>query len=406
MELWYRVGRIALSACVGLACGCTADVSGSSGSDGSCGERPQPEASQTRANPRDTGAMAAHTRATDVASAPAAETAVSEPAPELHFDVCGQGMSQETMTRWLQGQLVLAATQHEHGLSAASAAIGFALELALNGIDFGALGSGRPEFHDGAYVFRNGDAAIGVRFVFAHDVGEWQAGTPITHDLLDPASFVTDVDLDVDVKLSLTDPDLSVDVRFEPGPLFALVDAEITWDGVLPSDFSVRLDSQAIAIQIVTVQDYQLRAPLDRDELTIVLETAPVPLFDLGAVLEGGGLSLDYSDTSYSSAYFGLDELFTEAVFSLHRRDDGRFGIEGPYTAVSSKAGLTLYHRGQVSTFEGNQVALYCDADGGVLAGTATHAADLRGGTFTTAAGDTFEYGLDALPDGSERLSE
>jgi hypothetical protein len=308
-------------------------------------------------------------------------------------------MSPDDMELWLQGNLVVVAAQHDNGVDGAAAAFGFARMLAVNGIDFGALGSGRPDYDDGVYSFRNGDAVIGARFLFAEDVGDWQAGEPISHDLLSADSFIRNVSIDFEWSLD----DLGPTIVFDEGPLFALIDAEIDFDGAAPTSFSISLDTSAIAVQIVTEQTYQLDAPLDQDDLTIHLDTTPVPLADLASVLQDDGIGLDYTDTSLDSRYFDLQQVFTDAVFMLRQLEDGGWGFVGPYDAVSTKGDVTLYHLGDVSTFDGSSVSFFCDAARTQYVGTAVHDQDLAGGTFTTSDGRRFDYSLDEIPNWDER---
>lgn len=322
--------------------------------------------------------------------------------PRDVFDICGEEMTGAELEELIMGNLFLAAGQHEAGFSGTQAAIGFTLGLVRNGIDFGTLGSGRPAFRDNAYVFENGDAFIGVRFVFAEDAGAFKKGTPITYDIFSPDSFITDIDYDFDIGWGGVD----ADIHFVTGPLYELIHPEIEFDSIIPTNFSIKLRTELIAIQVVTQQDYALMAPMDQDDFTIHIDSTPVPLVDLKSALESGGIGLNFTDTSFHSDYFDVDQVMTSGTVMLHQVESGSWSWEGPYESIMKKRETTLFYSGMVSTIDGSWGDAYCDAALTERLGRARHNSDLSGGTFTFENGYTFDYSLREIPSMGERFKE
>lgn len=322
------------------------------------------------------------------------------------YEICGQSMTADERDQLFQGVAFIAAGHRQYGFIPADAAVAFAVALIKNGIDFGALGSGRPDFVDGAYVFRNGDAMIGVRFLLTQDVGKWKAGTVLSHDILTPESFFSGLRLETKVNWSLTHPSLDASVEFVPGPLFDLVRGDIKFNGVVPTKAKLRLRTDAIAIELVTRQSYSFAAPHERDELSIVLNSTPITLDALEAALSGEGLGLVMSGTHFYAESYHLDQLFTTATFRIGEVGEGTTkhrAISGPYEAVLKAKELPLYQVGWAHTIEGNWADFYCDAEHRQLAGHAEHNWELTGGTFHFPDGSAFDYRLQTIPSLSDR---
>jgi hypothetical protein len=304
------------------------------------------------------------------------------------ISVCGDVMHAGAANDFLVGSAVIVARQQQQGLDTTQVAVGFALGLVLNGIDFSALGSGRPAFVNDEYVFENGDAKIGLRLSFAEDVGPYTKGQAITHDLLDIKAFIRDVDVDVSSR--------GASYNFEPGPLFELIDGDVSIEGRDPRTlkFSLALKPHLISVEIVTEQSYGLTPPRDQDVFVQHLDTLPVRLSDLKALTEGEGWGLEFTDSSYDSKYYELQQTFTKAPFRLIKVGTDAWSIEGNYEATLLKKSMSIYLRGAASTTDGNTTDYYCDESRSIFMGQAVHDEDLRGGVYTAQDGSTFEYGL------------
>lgn len=307
--------------------------------------------------------------------------------------VCEAELTTSEFAEFLDGNLVIVAAYTEQGSSAGEMLGGLFVGLVFNGLDFANLGSTVPTFQDGAYTLTNGTTELGFTLYWAEDWQDHTAGAPIEYNLFDPDSYITN--------LSVSNIDIvrgTVEVDYDEGPLFDLVDGEVEIDPSNPLDvsFRVRLRTDLIAFDAFSSKAYMGMPPRDADELQIMMRTTQASLTGVVDQFRAGGFGFSYDGTAYDSVYYDIDQVFDSSTFLITQDDDGSWFWQGDYQSTVTKGGQTLYQSGTVSNLDENTTAYFCDAGRTARIGVARHRLDLAGGTFEfDGSDDTVVYGLE-----------
>lgn len=303
------------------------------------------------------------------------------------YGLCGSTLNHAQFLQFFNGNLVFVAEHSEDGKSASEAIGSLVASVVVNGLDFAELASYDLSFSDGDYTLGANGKGYTFSLYFAEAFGSFAAGDKIPYNVFDYESYVTDVEITL-----LPTPSYD----FEEGPLFALVDGEVEFDGTtlasLKPSFKVHTDK--IAFEMNSKADRHGQEPRQDDVIHLSMTTTRATLTEVNEQFEAGGYGMSYTGTNYVSTYFGIDQTITGGTFFM-KKDAAGFYWEGEYTASVTKDAVTYYQKGLASTRVQNQTEYYCDEAMEGLAGTALHDLDLKGGTYTFRDGTTFSYRLD-----------
>ncbi|MFH0902711.1 MAG: hypothetical protein V2A73_18930 [Pseudomonadota bacterium] len=305
------------------------------------------------------------------------------------YSLCQRTMTKQAVREIFNGDLVMVDTYAEAGYSSSFIITQLVLSIVLNGIDFDTLDSYTYSFEEdtGYYVLGDGATRIGFRLLFAKDWKEFAAGDPIPYDFFDEKSWVTDVDVEMN--------GLDVELSYTPGPLYELVDGNVSITGDLDDvDIAFDVKTDFLAFDVNSKQSYQGSSECNRaDTLTINMTTTPVTFLELAEKVEEGGFGISYKGTIYDSPTFGIDQEFTDAPI-LMKRNGERWHWEGTYRSTVSKDGESVFQKGFISNIAQNTTEYYCDENVTEYIGIARHALDRESGVFEFADGTEFRYGL------------
>jgi len=310
--------------------------------------------------------------------------------PETIYNFGGEQMSHSELVHFLNGNMVIVGKYSEKGYSSADLITGLILSIVFNGLRFSNLDDYEVDFdkQTGFYSLGDGDTYIGFYLYFAEDFGEFVAGDLIPYNIFNYESFITDVRIDID--------GWDVSFNYDPGPLYDLVDGKVSIRGSSLSNLSVDVDihTQAISFVIESHKNYVGSFPWNwNDQLSLCMTTTKATFQDIADQIESGGFGISYAGTMYTSALYGIEQEFTEALF-LMKHDGDAWYWEGSYRSDVNKSGRELYQKGFVSNVEQNTTEYYCDKGLTDYVGIMRHDLDLRGGVFEFADGTTVNFGL------------
>ena len=341
--------------------------------------------------------------------------------PDKHL-LCGQDVSDVELHLLIAGIVVFVSQQAQEGTSVYDFLTGVIILMLVYGISFDDILEPLVAFDadQGLYTYETGRSAIGFRLFYAKDHDGHAAGDPIPHNVFDPRSYIRSVS--VSIGGTLTDPRVEVD--YDEGPLFSLVDGRVDFDGddlgSLRASFKVHAD--LITFQLDSLSRWHFELPHLSTNLITSTEydwelhqvSSRVTVPDLNDALKTGGFSVTWDGSWIDQTYkfvgvpfFQTRDLFSAAEFTILEDAEGNGVFEGPYQSTHNARFFAfgversgeLYSSGLASTREQNWTELYCDEGRSSLWGTARHDLDLDGGVLTFADGSTYEYDLDNLPD-------
>lgn len=316
-------------------------------------------------------------------------TVISGTAKEATYPICSSTFSKTDVLKMMNGNLVFVSDANSHGKSA-SAAIGeLVTMLVLNGLDFEKLADYDFAFSDGDYSFKAGDEGYTFSLFFAADWQTYKAGDKIPYNVFDYKSYLSDIS----VKVLPT-----AEITYSHGPLYDLIDGSVDLSGASLSALKVKFKfhSELVSFVINSKSIYTGQAPRTSDQLSWSMTTTAAALPTIQAQFEAGGFGLDFVGTVYDSKYYGLVQTYGTSP-ALIKHDDLGYFIELNYQSTVTKAGVTLYQTGIASERTANTTSYFCDADHLTRLGLATHATDLKSGSFVFEDGTTIAYGLEGF---------
>lgn len=315
-------------------------------------------------------------------------------AAEIRHDVCGATMTQRDVRELLDGNLIVAGTYAKQGRTAGEMAVGMALTMVLNGIDFT---DPKYAYHgeDGTYSYKSGETGWAVSVYWAKDEGTFKAGDKVTANLFDVDSYVRNVRFDVAARK----------VRWEPGPLAFLVDGEVDFDADNPLAIKmrVRLRGDLLALELSSVGRYQGSGETKDDTFLWHIDTLRATIPEIMKQAQSGtGYGITFQNSQYRSPHFGIEQDFGLSRVMIFADEAKRVHLEGTYDASlrvnRSGVSRSMWQRGFVSSRTENKTEYFCDEARTQRLGVATHALELDRGSFVLdATGVKVDYGLGAF---------
>lgn len=313
---------------------------------------------------------------------------------EIRHDICGATMTQRDVRELLDGNLVVVGTYAAQGRTAGQMAVGMAVTMGLNGIDFT---DSKYEYHqgDGTYSYKSGETGWAVSVYWAKDEGGFKAGEKVTANLFDADSYVRNVRFDVAARK----------VRWEPGPLAFLVDGDVAFDADNPLAIKarVRVRGDLLALELSSVGRYGGSGEGKDDTFLWHIDTlrATIPEI-LKQAQSGVGYGVTFQNSEYRSPHYGIAQDFGLSRVMIFADEEKRVHLEGTYDASLrvDRAGVSraMWQRGFVSSRKENKTEYFCDAARTQRLGVATHALTLDRGSFVLdATGLRVDYGLGAF---------
>lgn len=309
--------------------------------------------------------------------------------------VCGHPM---TMGEWyglIAGNLVIVAATNGAAANARDVVAGILAVMTLGSVDPQDLSGLQTGFSNGVYRYGNHPDTVETSFAFvaAQAFGSYKAGDTIRENVSNVSSYVRNVSLSLKNGLS-----------WDRGPLFALIQGDVEFDGRTPS-FSI--DASRLSLTLATrAQINRRRAVYEiRGDSLVVRDTTPdslrfrisLPAMRIGAIqdaLKDGTLSFSHDSTVYSSRVDGVSQFFHSSLVQLYDDSTGKAQFRGGYEADARSGGLSYHHKGLISSTSPQWTLFACDEALKDTLGVAHHATDLTSGRFVTARHDTIPYGL------------
>lgn len=303
-------------------------------------------------------------------------------ASSVTYSVCAATWSKVDFLKMMNGNLVFVADASSHGKSSAEAIGELVGMLVLNGIDPVKLADYDVGFADGDYTYKAGDEGYTFSLYFVSDFGAYKAGDKIPYNVFDYESYVTNVHVTL-----LPTPS----VTYDHGPLWDFVDGSVSVSG---TSVKFALKSDQIAFALNSKSTYYGQSPRESDTLLWSMTTTPAALDTIKEQFEAGGYGLLFDGTVYDSKYYDVKQTFGSSP-ALMKHDDQGYFWELTYQSTVEKAGISLYQTGLASERQANTTSYYCDAEHQSRIGIATHATDLKSGSFVFDDGTTVSYGLE-----------
>lgn len=311
---------------------------------------------------------------------------------QSEYTICERTYSKTDFLQLMNGNLVIVGEYCGKSDSSLGMVANLLVNMFLHGIDFSQLSDYDIEFEDGSYIAGIEDTWISFTLFFAEDFGEHSAGEKIPYNVFDMDSWVTNIDISVSFDGIIPD----VDYSYNEGPLYDLIDGDVSFSGVSLSGLSISLKakSELVAFSMDSVNTYQGQEPRTSDTLTLHMSTSRIVLKDMIEQINAGGFGFSYDGTAYHSEYYGIDQTFSDSMIFM--KDDGEgWYWEGSYQSKMEKDNAVLYHYGFVSNIEQNSTDFYCDESLTDKIGTSFHDLDLEAGTFRFEDGTEVRYGLE-----------
>ena len=335
------------------------------------------------------------------------------------LNMCGIDVGRTEISYLLHGSAFFASQQYEEGISVYDFLANTLITMLVRGITFTNLNEASFPFdrETGTYSMETGRSAINLKLSFAENWGDYNAGDPIPNNVFNPRSYIRNIDIDFG---SFTNPRLNI--TYDEGPLFDLIDGEIEFDGNDISSLSakVKVKANLIVFELESISRKNfvlldlLLLPMFTTEYTWELfqRTPPTVVTSLDDAIKDGSFYIDWSDSQINQkfqflgeTYLESEDSFSEAVFTLAEDNIGGL-VEGTYkskhSAVFSALGLErngeLYTSGSISSRELNFTEFFCDENQETPWGKAEHNSELTGGILTMQDGAELIYGIDTIP--------
>ena len=310
------------------------------------------------------------------------------------YEICGDDVTTGSMNDFFTGNCVFGTTFSENGYSSGKLVAQLFFGVVLNGIDFSNLPAYTYDFDrsTGQYLLGDGNSHVGFTLYYDKDGENYRKGDIIPCSIFEVDCFVTDVDFAFTSSLELKPV-------FEEGPLYDLVQGDATFSLTNITDYSVKvkIDPTAVAIVIDSEQTFSgVEWGYPNDYLTVTMATSILSLANFAQQLDAGGVSVAYSGTEYHSEFFGIDQVFNDAVFIIRHQGNAWYW-EGNYYSDVSRYGMTLYQSGFISNISQCYTEYYCDSERQTQIGTAWHDLEEAGGRFEFVNGEYFLYGLQRI---------
>lgn len=309
--------------------------------------------------------------------------------PEPTYMIGGKELKRSEWLRHLSGTLVMVSSYRDKGATSADL-LDEVVDMFTAGLDFSKAASYRPTFADGVYHLDRNGTDLGFSLYFAKDFAGFRAGDLIPYNLFDYHSYLQNVTLSV----SLT----GVNYTYDQGPLFKLIDGNVTLSGLSLSGLNVafKVDPSYLSFKVASKEVYHGQPPRGDDTLTLQVATGLTSFVAFDEQVKGGGFKLVYDGTAYESSTFKLLQTFSRSEQVLKQDSEGAFW-EGTYQAHVVRDALSYHLQGLVSNRAANYTAFFVDEALSQPIGTASHDPGLTGGTFTFTDGSTLRYGLEAF---------
>jgi len=250
--------------------------------------------------------------------------------------------------------------------------------LVATGIDFANLGQTQLTFENGRYVLSTGhNPSPTFELYTKDDRGTLQAGGLITDSIYDINSWVRNINVELDTSVVPPRPS----VRWDPGPLAALVDGDVNVDSN-SLQASLKLRADAIEIKITSENLYTF-GQIDTSSLRLKMTSNQVALSAFAGDLEAAGVGFSYDGTVFEVPGDGLaKQEFFGSNFTTKRLDNGNYVWEGIYQSRVERDGVVLFQSGLATNLGGNYTDYFCDMDSTRRIGRAKHDDSLLFGIF------------------------
>ena len=306
---------------------------------------------------------------------------------ESSYTICGKTLNKCDFLEIMNGNLVFVSEFSNKGESSAELAGDMVDSLILNGLDFEKLSEYDINFGDGVYSYSKDGTGISFTLFFNEDFGDFKTGDIIPYNIFSYKTFIDGIKL----KISFD----GIEYSYNHGPLYDLIDGEISVDGdsIFGFEVSTKLDTDKIAFIVNSKNNYYGGEGYSDDVLTLSMTTLLSGIEDVHNKIQDEGYGFSYDDTIYDSSYFKVRQEFFDSEFLMVKDQLGWFW-EGVYESSVIKEDTTLYLTGFTSNRERNHSEYYCDEEHTEYIGKAEEALDLNSGVFTFEDGVQVPYGL------------
>ena len=270
-------------------------------------------------------------------------------------------------------------------------------------------------FDNGVYAFHSDDFAISCAFHYGSGIGSHAENDTVRSDLFSLGSYIGGL------KTTLTPPFYT----FSRGPLFDLIDGDLSVDASLHVSFSVNFSRLKISFSRKTVTDFtSLPFFVVNDSLQLQIthtsyaRMAPLYMLEFAGRFHDDSIMLDHSGTSMESApaplevIFKTEETWQKATYAFavkqtmdaqqtaYGNRDGVLKLSGTYstTAMLGFDGYeqAVWFSGRYSSIEHDSSRFYCDREKTDEFGTLFFGAVADSvGSFTS---EKFGYAFEYLP--------
>jgi hypothetical protein len=303
--------------------------------------------------------------------------------PEPTYDFGGGKLKLSELIKLLNGNLVLVQDLRARGDDSTQLLTELFAGMLLNGLDFTKLALYKPQYDAGSYSLTQNGTGLGFKLRYAKDFGDKKAGDLIPYNVFDPASFVTNPR--VDVSLS------GLTAAYDQGPLFGLVQGDVAIAANLA--VTCKVDASYLAFEVSSANTYGGQSPRNSDTFAFSMTTTSTSVPSFSDQLKGGGFGLLLDGSVYTSKFFGMKQTFTNSPLLIKQDDQGAYW-GGTYQAKVEKGDFTYEEKGTISSRDPNTTDYYTDDTLKTKIGTARHATNLKGGSFTFANGTVLPYDL------------